>query len=141
VNPGPTNPMSVLRQLLNADGLLFRMETVVLILVSQITFWSSSIISKNASRSISIFCSPSPTSTVLVSSGFRVDIKVAIWLEYKCPRVSLCSPPAPIIVFGLRWPNGSMSSPMAGSAVSNDVGEADERGTWIYRKLVLDDQA
>lgn len=73
------------------------------------TFWINSSISKKASLSMSIFGSPKPTTTVLVSSGSLVAIKLAIWLAYKCPRVSRWSPPAPRRVFGVKWLSGSVS--------------------------------
>lgn len=97
-------------------------------------FCISSNKSKNASRSISTFCSPRPTTTVLVSSGFLVAITLAIWLAYKWPIVSRCSPPAPRSVLGVKCPSGSMSSFSEGRAVSKAVGEADESGTWIWRE-------
>jgi hypothetical protein len=99
------------------------------------TFCKSSNISKNASLSISTFCNPNPTTTVLLSSGFLVAMKVAICDAYRCPKVSRCSPPPPMRVFGLRWPSGNMSSPAEGKAVSNAVGDALERGTCICEML------
>jgi len=66
------------------------------------TFCSSSIISKKASLARSTLMRPNPTNTVRFSSGFLVEIVLAICDEYRCPMVSRCSPPPPIMVFGVR---------------------------------------
>lgn len=100
------------------------------------TWWTSSTRSKNPSRSMSTFSSPKPTINVLVSSGFLFTIALAIWLAYRCPTVSLLSPPAPSNVLGVRWARGSISVSPEGRAVSNAVGEAADSGTCIWDIII-----